>query len=344
MPASSAQVIGDDLVLNTGGKVKNMTAGGSAGEAVEYSQFTGRRLDQIAAPTAAVGLNSQKITALANGSAATDAAAFGQVPVVAAAAPLAALAPAALGASAKFATEDHRHLPPLSNRVVFAFEDFQYFVSSAAGSAVQMIPSGLYVQSTTAGGTTQNPGSAAEVGIAVMSTGTSTTGKALISGAFNASPKMPYALATANALYVSVKIAFTTLSDGTNTYIGRAGLTNSYDVVSTDGVFFDYVQATDTHWICTTRASSTSTTTVTTVTVTAGSFNHLEIVKDAGSSNYKFYIDGVLVATQSTNVPSTQLDILTGAVKSAGATARTVATDWINVYEFFASPRNSAAA
>lgn len=38
------------------------------------------RLDQMAAPTAAVTLNSQKITSLANGSASTDAAAFGQLP------------------------------------------------------------------------------------------------------------------------------------------------------------------------------------------------------------------------------------------------------------------------
>ena len=39
------------------------------------------RLDQVATPTAAVGLGSQKITSLANGSAATDGAAFGQIPV-----------------------------------------------------------------------------------------------------------------------------------------------------------------------------------------------------------------------------------------------------------------------
>jgi hypothetical protein len=39
------------------------------------------RLDQVGAPTAAVALNSQKITGLANGSAASDAAAFGQIPV-----------------------------------------------------------------------------------------------------------------------------------------------------------------------------------------------------------------------------------------------------------------------
>jgi len=39
------------------------------------------RLDQVNAPTAAVGLNSQKLTGLANGAATTDAAAFGQIPI-----------------------------------------------------------------------------------------------------------------------------------------------------------------------------------------------------------------------------------------------------------------------
>lgn len=38
------------------------------------------RLDQMAAPTVAVSMNSQKITSLANGTLATDAAAFGQIP------------------------------------------------------------------------------------------------------------------------------------------------------------------------------------------------------------------------------------------------------------------------
>lgn len=38
------------------------------------------RLDQMAAPTAAVSLNGQKITGLANGTVSTDAAAFGQIP------------------------------------------------------------------------------------------------------------------------------------------------------------------------------------------------------------------------------------------------------------------------
>lgn len=42
-------------------------------------QLTSVRLDQITAPTAAVGLNSQKITGLADGTVATDAATVGQL-------------------------------------------------------------------------------------------------------------------------------------------------------------------------------------------------------------------------------------------------------------------------
>ena len=40
------------------------------------------RIDQLAAPTAAVAWNAQKITGLANGSGAQDAAAFGQIPTL----------------------------------------------------------------------------------------------------------------------------------------------------------------------------------------------------------------------------------------------------------------------
>jgi hypothetical protein len=57
-------------------------AAGSTGKAADASHVHAMpRLDQVASPTAAVSLNSQKLTGLANGTAATDAAAFGQIPV-----------------------------------------------------------------------------------------------------------------------------------------------------------------------------------------------------------------------------------------------------------------------
>ena len=61
--------------------------------------------------TGAIAMGANKITALANGSAATDAAAFGQIPAIATVAPLIA-GTAAIGASPRWATEDHVHPGP----------------------------------------------------------------------------------------------------------------------------------------------------------------------------------------------------------------------------------------
>lgn len=57
-------------------------AAGAVGQAADAGHVHAMpTLDQVLAPTANVALNSQKITGLAQGTAATDAAAFGQIPV-----------------------------------------------------------------------------------------------------------------------------------------------------------------------------------------------------------------------------------------------------------------------
>lgn len=57
-------------------------AAGSLGTAAKADHIHAMpRLDQVSTPSTAVAFNAQKITGLANGTAATDAAAFGQIPV-----------------------------------------------------------------------------------------------------------------------------------------------------------------------------------------------------------------------------------------------------------------------
>ena len=71
-------------------------------------------LDTVPAPVAAVSLNSQKITSLANGSGAQDAAAFGQIPLIDATTGDIAASPgtAAAGAIGKAADAGHVHPQP----------------------------------------------------------------------------------------------------------------------------------------------------------------------------------------------------------------------------------------
>jgi hypothetical protein len=77
------------------------------------------RLDQLTAPTASVALNAQKITGLANGSAAADAAAFGQIPTAATSVvnPTTYGAASATGSSTAYARQDHSHGTPAMPRL-----------------------------------------------------------------------------------------------------------------------------------------------------------------------------------------------------------------------------------
>lgn len=89
----SAATARSSLGLGTAAvKTVNTTAGTIAALGTQAAGASGQvpdaahvhpmpRLDQVGAPTAPVALNSQKITGLANGSASSDAATFGQLPV-----------------------------------------------------------------------------------------------------------------------------------------------------------------------------------------------------------------------------------------------------------------------
>lgn len=71
----------------------------------------GYRLDQFAAPAGTVSWSNQKLSNLANGTLAGDAAAFGQIPLLSSTAP-AALGTAAIGVGATTARADHVHAMP----------------------------------------------------------------------------------------------------------------------------------------------------------------------------------------------------------------------------------------
>lgn len=85
----------------------------------------------------------------------------------------------------------------------------------------------------------------------------------------------------------------------------RFGLGN--DVVGADhtnGVYFEFDRATSTAWRIVTASSSSRTKTTTGVTATGSTWFTLKLEVNAAATSVAFWIDGVLVGTHTTNIPT----------------------------------------
>lgn len=108
-------VEGAGVSYPAGTNVAIINTGTDANPVYKYDTYTGvidlspyLKKDGTVAMTGNLAMGSHKITGLSNGTASTDAAAFGQIPVAATATPLMD-GTAAVGSSAKWAKEDHVH-------------------------------------------------------------------------------------------------------------------------------------------------------------------------------------------------------------------------------------------
>lgn len=117
------------------------------------------------------------------------------------------------------------------------------------------------------------------------------------------------------------------LSTGTDEFainVGYSKTRNASQKLPSDFVGFIYDRTSTVsavNWLAVTASGGVSTGTVidTGVPVVAGTFNHLAIIKDAGDNSIRLLIDGVVVATLSTNVPTVGVCSLCMAFKSVGA-------------------------
>ena len=164
-------------------------------------------------------------------------------------------------------------------------------------------------------------------GIAGCSTGTTATGRSAIgTGASNA-----MYLGNGLAIYrAAVKVV--TLSDATNRFIVQSGWTDSTIGTPTDAARFYYTDTAGTEWQCETRSAGTSTITAVGSALVAGQWYIHEIVVNAAGTSVEFYLDGTLVATHTTNIPTglaRLVGIHTGINKTVGTTARTLEVDYI---------------
>lgn len=98
--------------------------------------------------------------------------------------------------------------------------------------------------------------------------------------------------------------AYVRPASGTATMGLRVGLLAHPSMSDEDsaGIYFSFSPGTSANWRCITRTGGSTTATTTDVAYAVGTWYWLEVVKS--DSSYLFYIDGVLKATHTTDIPA----------------------------------------
>ena len=389
-------------------KVINVTDPSSAQDAAtkassEAVVTEGRVRTALAALSASASVNSQKITSLANGSGAQDAAAFGQIPVVGVSGDLVAVtkAAASMGAVGKWADAGHKHdistAAPGANlngsstnaegsASTLARSDHAHAIDAATTSVAGLqsaadkqfrdrlfsdgVRSACVEDDDFCGGGENSSGAAAIAtahvfgklnwrptfsgtgaaitlvttnqdsthhGVIQLDTGTTNAG-ALAFGRFSAST--PIRTFGAGQIFTQEwLVRIPTLSDGTNTYKFHCGWLSALSVASTDGIYFEFDSTASANWRGITRAASTSTVASggSNVAVAAGSWIRLTITWDG--TTVSFYVNGTLIGTSTTNIPSASISEAIAVTKSAGTTSRTILIDYFWQELVWTTPR-----
>lgn len=182
------------------------------------------------------------------------------------------------------------------------------------------------------------------VGVAVLATGSTTTGYASVHTASAALVRLGGGEWRARAIF-----RLEDLSDATDTYTLRIGLGDSQVAGEpTDGCFLRYTHGTNSgKFEAVTRSNGTETATDTTVAAVADTWYRLEIIGNATSSEVAFWIkegtdDLTLRATNTTNIPTAagrETAVQASILKSAGTNSRSCYLDVLALRLAFTTAR-----
>jgi len=234
-----------------------------------------------------------------------------------------------------------------SNTLTFTqdnFEDFVFDDYAGSGSndnqfAFTQSASGTGALSEVDGGVAlAYSGGNDYVGLHILNTGTTATGKAAL-GSFNCYDKLKLG---GKQVIFEARVRFEALSDATNTYTGYFGITDLAITASTNatgtiaagaptnGVYFTYTHGTNSgKWVATNRSAGTSTSINSNVTVVANQFYKVKAAINVGGTQIDYYIDGTLIGSTATNIPTAAMKMVLKLEKTAGTTARTCSTDYV---------------
>jgi hypothetical protein len=224
----------------------------------------------------------------------------------------------------------------------YRYHAFTDCAIAGSGGGVGLVPAGA---GTAAAWSTMDPPSSNFVGVIVGASGTTTSGRTYIySSAVNSDPLL---LGGGVATFYA-RAAVPTLSTGSETFSIRHGFFDTLTGESTDAVMFRYTHSVNGgKWEAVCRSNNVETAADTGVTVAAGiaaaDFETFEITVNAGATSVEFKIDGAVVATITTNIPSGAGRFVGHGclgLKSAGTTStQMLAVDLVEISVDLTTPR-----
>ena len=302
------------------------------------------RLDQHNVPTAAVAMNSQKLTGLASGTASGDAVHFGQTA-------------SSSTAGLESATDKDRFDRCLSlgpSRCTWEMDDFEFAGENSSGAVTitsthtfgklqfrtNVGTNGSVLSVTTAGD--QN-----HKGIIDLRTVTTTSTFSAVLGFPASTPN--FFLASGGAGITNRrqwKARWPTLSDGTNTIEVQCGWGDTGNATQANGVFIDLTSASPSsgNFILRTCSASSCTTCPggsctggSTVTASANTWYQLEVTDDG--TNACGSVDGTSLGCTTSTRPSAAIGDVCMQLRSAGTAQRDVLLDWVLRDDQYTTPR-----
>lgn len=180
---------------------------------------------------------------------------------------------------------------------------------------------------------------ASHPGVLLLSTGTTTTGRAgrSLGGVASAAGTTGYVLG-GGAITQEWLVRLEDLSTAGEEFTLFAGSAET-PISQAEGVYFFYQRTTSVNWQAATRAAATSTTTDTGVAVAADAWIKLRTEVNAAGTSVNFYINNVLVATHTTNITTAFIAPIIRINKSAGTAPRIFYCDYFKHYQRLTSAR-----
>ena len=163
-------------------------------------------------------------------------------------------------------------------------------------------------------------------GVWLAQTAAGTTGASGFGGSSS------YVFSSWQRLSIAANFRITTLADGTDSYRIFLGFNSSYDsttnpITRSAGLLYSNASA---NWQAITYDASTGTSTDTGVAAVAGGIYNTFCVRVNGTSSVQFFINNSLVATNTTNIPTTTYtNPFLAIAKTAGTNSRSFFCDWI---------------